>query len=905
VKGIFLCFGLVLAVLPARGAILHVRANASGPETNGLSWATAFPTIAQALTSASSGDELWVAGGTYQQAAIEIPVGVALYGGFAGVETNRTERDWARNRSVIDWLESDFYPPEYWRVQSAVTLTGGSRLDGFTVLNGRHSYGAGIYASEPGATIANNIIVTNHSAGIFGSALLVDRKGEFNADDGFFLKTANDLLRLQFPFGVTNIPVGAYSPTVHRLLQVAANLYDAVRSNTFPSVFRPQFASTSQGVIISGYYQDDSAATVNAWLSTNPYGIPMIIGARKGFPNFNELALQTTVLAARKLELRRLNTNSPPYQTNEMYIVGISNFVAVEAWNSHTQTFGHDLQIAVASRFRTTLRSGDTTAGWAESLTSVLSNFPAGSWSGFTFPPFAGSSFKVPLVADQVAITNSAFRFNPPSLEVLDAPFEANSGFRIPNWQLSLSNQLAFVLIFGEKIVDFVLLHNLTNTLNLTDVFFKTVSSVGEGAIANCWGTNRPYGTLSTPTEGVQAQMDISLGQISIAPSQWAQFNLQGTQDRDSAVASFMQFVFPSFGGGNTNLIQVAAFNPARKLLLSANWEANDPLIHSLPEHLKDSTNNFAVTLVRPFAAELNTNHSLGRLNSRYAPWGGRPGAVPRPQDISIAIKDSGVWSANDFDFPSGDGVNVHWLDRVHRGTPWQTLYFDAQMAPANNWRQQFLDPMSHPTNDWKIIKYLRGELDYSASQSATRVLNNTIVGNEGSGLWVVGSAAATVMNNVMAFNTSGLVAQGGELNRNCTFGNGTGNTGDVTGSPQFVPGDFALLATSGLIDAGDNAALGWIERNLFGARVDIGALEFGPEGVPLFTFSRTSESRYEFQLRGFPGQGYVIEATTNLVDWTAITTNVAAMGTLILQDAAGTNYSHRFYRAKVANHPN
>jgi len=212
---------------------------------------------------------------------------------------------------------------------------------------------------------------------------------------------------------------------------------------------------------------------------------------------------------------------------------------------------------------------------------------------------------------------------------------------------------------------------------------------------------------------------------------------------------------------------------------------------------------------------------------------------------------------------------------------------------------------MAHPTNDWKIIKYLRNQLTYSASEAPTRVLNNTIVGNYGSGLWVGASASATVMNNVAAFNTSGLVAEGGEFNRNCTFGNGTHNAGDVAGPPQFVPGGFSLLPTSPLIDAGDDAALGWIERPVFGGGVDIGALEFGPDSMPLFTFGGSSESGYVFELRGFPGQTYVIEATTNLVDWTAVTTNIATMGSLILQDGAGTNYSHRFYRAKVANHPN
>ncbi|MCI0351946.1 MAG: hypothetical protein L0Z53_21200, partial [Acidobacteriales bacterium] len=191
--------------------------------------------------------------------------------------------------------------------------------------------------------------------------------------------------------------------------------------------------------------------------------------------------------------------------------------------------------------------------------------------------------------------------------------------------------------------------------------------------------------------------------------------------------------------------------------------------------------------------------------------------------------------------------------------------------------------------------------LTYSLSQSPTRVLNNSIVGNYGSGLWVTDGVAATVMNNVMAFNTSGLVAQGGEFNRNCTFGNATGNTGDVLGSPQFVPGDFSLLLTSPLIDAGDNAALAWIERDVFGARIDIGALEFGPESVPAFTFKRTVDSECELELAGYPGQTYVVEASTNLSQWIAVSTNVAELGKFLFRDAESTNYSHRFYRAKAA----
>ena len=220
-------------VLPVRAAILHVRSDAAGPETNGLSWASAFNSITQGLQYASSGDELWVAAGTYK-GAITVPEGVALYGGFAGTETLRTQRDWGRTRTIINWDQwGDEYAFAYFEFNSAVSLGVGSRLDGFTVLNGWSSYGAGVYASESGATIANNIIVTNRATGIFGSALLVDSVGHLDAGEDFFLKTASDLLRLQLPFEATNIPVAAYGPTVHRLLQVAANVYDA-RGTAYP-----------------------------------------------------------------------------------------------------------------------------------------------------------------------------------------------------------------------------------------------------------------------------------------------------------------------------------------------------------------------------------------------------------------------------------------------------------------------------------------------------------------------------------------------------------------------------------------------------------------------------------------------------------------------------------------------
>jgi hypothetical protein len=42
------------------------------------------------------------------------------------------------------------------------------------------------------------------------------------------------------------------------------------------------------------------------------------------------------------------------------------------------------------------------------------------------------------------------------------------------------------------------------------------------------------------------------------------------------------------------------------------------------------------------------------------------------------------------------------------------------------------------------------------------------------------------------------------------------------------------------------------------------------------------------------------VEASSNLVDWTPILTNTAAIGPLYFHDPDRTNFTHRFYRAET-----
>jgi hypothetical protein len=59
-----------------------------------------------------------------------------------------------------------------------------------------------------------------------------------------------------------------------------------------------------------------------------------------------------------------------------------------------------------------------------------------------------------------------------------------------------------------------------------------------------------------------------------------------------------------------------------------------------------------------------------------------------------------------------------------------------------------------------------------------------------------------------------------------------------------------------------------------------------------------TTNNTFEIQLSGSAGASYVLEATTNLMDWIPISTNPAGGSLFDLVDPGASNYSYRFYRA-------
>jgi len=88
-------------------AIIYVNESASG-SNNGTTWTDAYTSLVTALSSATDGDELWVAQGTYSPGGaagdfFDVAVSnLSIYGGFRGDEVNKNQRDRTRFESILD-----------------------------------------------------------------------------------------------------------------------------------------------------------------------------------------------------------------------------------------------------------------------------------------------------------------------------------------------------------------------------------------------------------------------------------------------------------------------------------------------------------------------------------------------------------------------------------------------------------------------------------------------------------------------------------------------------------------------------------------------------------------------------------------------------------------------------------
>ncbi|MEN6521757.1 MAG: right-handed parallel beta-helix repeat-containing protein [Armatimonadota bacterium] len=156
---IVILIALFFAVSPAWAKVVYVKSDSPGPLFDGTSWNTAFHSVQRGINAAVSGDEVWVAAGTYLE-RITLMNGVELYGGFSGSETERGQRDSQTNVTVLNGQKGG-------SVVSARNLSAGL-IDGFTIRDGSAS---GVYCSFSSIAITNNTIINNSTSSQGGGGI--------------------------------------------------------------------------------------------------------------------------------------------------------------------------------------------------------------------------------------------------------------------------------------------------------------------------------------------------------------------------------------------------------------------------------------------------------------------------------------------------------------------------------------------------------------------------------------------------------------------------------------------------------------------------------------------------------------------------------------------------------------
>lgn len=779
-------------------------------------------------------------------------------------------------------------------------------------------------------------------------------------------------------FGIGNIPVlvngqFVYTPAIQRLLQLAANIYDTTTNKAialgedFPSVFRPTFLVTNESgfknVYINGYevvgsvsgladprfVQPIDAAILalgsngaNYTNGANVYGVPWIIGAKQGFPNFNEFSMENIVQISRKLQLTR-TTNVVSQNigglaakltgTNQMYIFSITNYLGVECWNSYTNDYTNAVQIVVQDNVSMVLTNALVSfpVNYSLVVSTNINIWPGtGGWPGGA--P-AANSFVIPLSANLAILPNSVYRFASDSfVDVNSIPppgFDTNvvpSITELPHFGLMATNRLRVIMLDGNHVIDYV---QFAGPDSSRDLNAELADPSSTGAPAYLWSTNLVPNTLVP--YGVANQISVSSGVANLVTppdgGQWSAppgfpANLPATLSSEAAF--FHGFISPNsiymvngVNYTNTALVMQTPFTPTRTSVQYISWQANDPLVHYIASDLKysgaESGLSSGIALFDSVSPPILPD--VGRLNARYQPWGVNNEMAGFPNvdtnAFNIAYKDPLMWQSDDWDFPPNKLPAISSIGQVHRGTPWQTVYLKAaNVLGANDtwWRwtgdANIYDAAnSAPVQDRHLASLLTSLFNINNVESLFPVNNsnpndwqgllngltvwtNTLPNNQ-MHFWVVPQFVAQVISS-NSLQASAIV-NAVQTARTAQAGRIFHDIADILGTPQlseqspFLNWNSSVQQQYGISDE----AYEIIPSQL------LARLRTDSMGSVAFT-----DSQQLVHFTGDDGHAYAIQTSSDLVNWASISTNQPVNGVFSFTNSLNPNANQQFYRS-------
>jgi len=528
----------------------------------------------------------------------------------------------------------------------------------------------------------------------------------------------------------TNFPLPGplYAGRIHQILQLAANIHEATAGPKqgetvpyFPSVFRPRFERANNGdVYITDYTLVGLAGEVTPpamWkdldagdsLSPNDlvYGIPLIIGARKGFPNFNEVAVMTTAEATRKLTVFRSVSNAEPHTIEQDFSLKVRTRIQIEARNPWDRTNARPLQLMV--QLNAGLQVSNSPVAVPNRVWSVLPlpyNYPLyptpGYWPGESKDAGAQRPTNSYVLSPvfETNVMDWLIRQN-----VLNSTTNLSTNFAV-----TINNRLNFYILDGGRIVDFVTLNRPRNLFEIGKKMDEDLQD-NNGLLARIWSSARDqaYNTL-----GIRNQVSISQNGYSVPNEVWGDYLGTDVPSKTAAAQKFAKFMADKEVGTNQ-----APFTPTRLIVQANYYQVDDPLVHYTFEDLRNDTTREVYGTERLTSARTNLSVCMGQPNANAFPWNkgefGMPDgttSIPGEGTLDPRLRDPGLIHPEYWDFPTSLFANVGWLGRVHRGTPWQSIYLKSR-APASasvwnehsgNQRSQNSANLMVPTRDWELL---------------------------------------------------------------------------------------------------------------------------------------------------------------------------------------------------------
>jgi hypothetical protein len=496
---------------------------------------------------------------------------------------------------------------------------------------------------------------------------------------------------------------------------------------------------------------------------------------KKGFPTFNQAFWQAGATVTRRLQLRKpapeITVTSDPglITTNVQYQLDLSPRVSIEAWNSYGADFRHPHRIFLTNSMVYSISNEVRqmaqlpTRPFLPLRTVGLVTAQTNVWYGSTNP---AASFRAPI---DFGVTNTfVYDANRGQLLERRPGAETNALFYYPAsaiqpvFGLHLTNRMVYALVDDSvspsRIIDFVTLKSAIHETNLFARFMEGANlRFGRNdpyRPDHLWDTNR---TGSSPTRGMFNQVSASTNYrrsaLVFRPKTGGNGRIDNEgnpiDDKNAQILKLKYFLYrdPEFLRYgvpiDTNAVYAYPIAVSANYYLTDRHMVNDPLVHYTLADLRPGPSWYLDPQGRGSPGSGDTNYiyshvgipMLQRKPRTYAPWGASPvysvlrdGAFAK----DMAYKDPGISKSDDWGFPDANLPSLGWIGRVHRGTPWQTVYLKATNAPPGDPLTLFSGQESwglwagsfgtHPAYDRKLLHLFTTAVNDNAARGLLSV---------------------------------------------------------------------------------------------------------------------------------------------------------------------------------------